>query len=148
MKTITRFRIFLKFVGLCVLIQICLFFFRGSFHDGFEKISIVDLELCTNNPYETSSSNEQFCGKSFPAAQGRIEICGKIKTSDKFANPTIYVYKEGIYYPVFSGSIDKINSNNYFCKTIPLPDKDRNGFYRIKIYYARSLLVSSEFQIK
>ena len=115
-------------------------------------VELRELHLCEQEiTHEANETEKQlYCNNTFSSDKKELYLCGEvsgIRDVDEMLG--ILLYKDGVERPIFYNATDDRFTNGFFCRTIPLPDKDsREGSYVIKFRYGRTILESIEFEIR
>jgi len=115
-------------------------------------VELTELHMCEQKiAQETDETEKQlYCDNTFSADKNELYLCGEVSgINDVDETLDILLYKERVESPIFYNATDNLFTNGFFCRTVPLPDKDsRGGFYRVEFRYRRDILESIEFEIR
>ena len=115
-------------------------------------VKLGELHLCEQKiTQETDETEKQlYCDSTFSSDKKELYLCGEVSgIRDVDERLGILLYKDGVERPIFYNATDDRFTNGFFCRTVPLPDKDsREGSYVIKFRYGRTILESIEFEIR
>ena len=115
-------------------------------------VELKELYLCEQEITQEATETEKqlYCDNTFSSDKKELYLCGEvsgIRDVDEILD--ILLYKDGVERPIFHNANDNFFTNGFFCRTVPLPDKDnRGGSYIIEFRYGRDLLESIEFEIR
>jgi len=115
-------------------------------------VELIELHICEQKITQEANETEKqlYCDNAFSSDKDELYLCGEvsgIRDVDEILD--ILLYKEGVESPIFYNATDNLFTNGFFCRTVPLPDKDsRGGSYRIEFRYRRDILEAIEFEIR
>ena len=115
-------------------------------------VELRELRICEQEiSQETNEIEKQlYCQNTFTSDKEELYLCGDvsgIRDVDEILD--ILLYKDDFESPIFHNTTDNSFTNGFFCRTIPLLNKDnREGSYIIELRRGRVILESIEFTIK
>lgn len=143
----------------CNTIFLCLMFFASISCNSvtvrfpiLNDVELIELHICEREitPEANETEKQLYCNSTFSSDKEELYLCGEvsgIRDVDEILG--ILLYKDGVERPIFYNATDDRFTNGFFCRTIPLPDKDsREGSYVIKFRYGRTILETIEFEIR
>jgi hypothetical protein len=115
-------------------------------------VKLIELHICEQEiTQETNKTEKQLhCDNAFSSDKDELYLCGEVSgIRDVDETLDILLYKEGVESPIFYNASDNLFTNGFFCRTVPLPDKDsRGGSYIIEFRDRRNILESIKFEIR
>lgn len=115
-------------------------------------VELIELHLCEQEITHDSSEEEkkQYCGNTYSTDIEEVYLCGEVSgIGDVDESLGIYLHKDRVEGLIFHNTIDDRFTNGFFCRTIPLPEKDnRGGMYSIELRHNRNILDTIDFEIK
>ena len=115
-------------------------------------MELIELHICEQEITQEATETEKqlHCDNTFSSRKDELYLCGEVSgIRDVDERLGILLYKDGVERPIFYNATDNRFTNGFFCRTVPLPDKDsREGSYVIKFRYGRTILESIEFEIR
>jgi hypothetical protein len=132
------------FFGILTLIYLSL---SGKF-EGWRDVQVREIIVC-NRDYTSSNNEDIRCSEVFTDKIEELYVCGEIETKNTIvSNLAILVYKDGVKEPVFVNDAGGQFLNGQFCRKIALPNYNQGGVYQIVIYYFRTIVASTKFEIR
>lgn len=115
-------------------------------------VELIELHICDQEITHDSSKEEKerYCGNTYSTDIEEVYLCGEISgVGDVDESLGLYLHKDGVEGLIFHNTIDDRFTNGFFCRTIPLPEKDsRGGIYSIELRHNRNVLDTIDFEIK
>lgn len=115
-------------------------------------VELKQLHICKREITQDASEEEkqQDCSNTYSSDIAELYLCGEVSgIGDVDAFLGIYLHKDGVEGLIFHNTIDDRFTNGFFCRTIPLPEKDdRGGIYSIELRHNRHVLDTIDFEIR